>query len=84
MRLVGGNVGARSAGCQRSSDSAWVTVGVELCGVEVGGVAESEPLQQVFVAWMGGVGQGLGEVGVAQMPPQSSGGAAPRPPVQRG
>ena len=40
-------------------------MGVELCGVEVGGVAEPEPLQHVVVAWMGGVGQGLGEVGVA-------------------
>src|SRR5207344_3292033 len=31
----------------------------------LGGVAEPEPVQHVVVAWVGGVGQGLGEVGVA-------------------
>jgi hypothetical protein len=53
-------------GCQRSSDSAWVTVWASnSAGVEVGGVAEPDPLQHVFVAWMGGVGHRSGEVGVA-------------------
>src|SRR5947199_10824922 len=65
MRLVGGSwypVGAVSAQLRQCLGHRF---GVELRGVEVGGVAEPEPLQHVFVAWMGGVGQGLGEVGVA-------------------
>jgi len=58
--------------------------GVKAVGVEVCGVVEPELLELVVVFRVGGIGQDPGELGAAPMPPQSSGGAARRPAVQRG